>query len=331
MAEANETFTVQLANPSGGATLGSPSTATVTIVDGSNITIGQTSVLTGQGSGDANTLQGIKASLGQTATIQSMSIYFKAVSGYVRLSIYDDKGNYPGTLRAQTAQFAPTAGWNTQNVTVPVTLSTGTYWLIWQTDNNSAGVAYAPGTSAYIVTGYAYGAPPAAFPSGGKASPDESIYATLNSAGAGSAPTVATPASANPNPVPGRTTTLSVVGADDGGEANLTYTWATTGKSAGGGDVRCEWHECSEERRGDVHQGGELQLPGDDSRSGQLDGVEQRDGDGDADAEHDHRDSCQRIGGDRRNAGVLGHALDQFGVPLASQPAFSWTATGGGR
>jgi hypothetical protein len=40
-------------------------------------------------------------------------------------------------------------------------------------------------------------------------------------------PTVATPASASPNPVSGKTTALSVLGADDGGEANLVYTWST--------------------------------------------------------------------------------------------------------
>ena len=44
-------------------------------------------------------------------------------------------------------------------------------------------------------------------------------------------PTVATPASATPNPVTGKTTALSVLGADDGGESNLTYTWADTGPS----------------------------------------------------------------------------------------------------
>lgn len=43
------------------------------------------------------------------------------------------------------------------------------------------------------------------------------------------APTVATAADASPRPVTGTTTNLSVLGADDHGEANLTYTWATIG------------------------------------------------------------------------------------------------------
>jgi hypothetical protein len=41
-------------------------------------------------------------------------------------------------------------------------------------------------------------------------------------------PTIAQPASASPSPVTGTTTNLSVLGADDGGEANLTYTWQAT-------------------------------------------------------------------------------------------------------
>jgi hypothetical protein len=47
------------------------------------------------------------------------------------------------------------------------------------------------------------------------------------------APTVAQPASATPNPVTTTTTSLSVLGADDGGEANLTYTWQATASPAG--------------------------------------------------------------------------------------------------
>jgi hypothetical protein len=48
----------------------------------------------------------------------------------------------------------------------------------------------------------------------------------------GAAPTLATAASATPNPVTGTTTALSVLGADDQGEAALTYTWSTPGPVA---------------------------------------------------------------------------------------------------
>jgi hypothetical protein len=52
------------------------------------------------------------------------------------------------------------------------------------------------------------------------------VYAFKLVMGGNAPPTVATPASAVPNPVTGTTTTLSVLGADDGGEAGLTYTWS---------------------------------------------------------------------------------------------------------
>ena len=47
-------------------------------------------------------------------------------------------------------------------------------------------------------------------------------------------PTVAQPAAANPNPVAGTTTNLSVLGADDGGESALTYTWESLGTTPSG-------------------------------------------------------------------------------------------------
>ncbi|MGH7214428.1 MAG: carbohydrate-binding protein, partial [Tepidisphaeraceae bacterium] len=47
------------------------------------------------------------------------------------------------------------------------------------------------------------------------------------------APTVATPAAASPSPVTGATTNLSVLGADNGGEANLAYTWSVVVKPSG--------------------------------------------------------------------------------------------------
>jgi len=42
-------------------------------------------------------------------------------------------------------------------------------------------------------------------------------------------PTVAVAAAASPNPSTSTSTALSVLGADDGGEPNLTYNWSTTG------------------------------------------------------------------------------------------------------
>src|SRR5439155_78233 len=49
-----------------------------------------------------------------------------------------------------------------------------------------------------------------------------------------SVPTVAVNAAASPNPVTsGTTTSLSVLGADDGGESHLTYTWAVTSGPSG--------------------------------------------------------------------------------------------------
>ena len=65
---------------------------------------------------------------------------------------------------------------------------------------------------------------------------------TLEAATAGTisgvttAPTVATTAAATPNPVDGTTTNLLVLGADDGGEANLTYTWVASSKPTGASD-----------------------------------------------------------------------------------------------
>jgi hypothetical protein len=47
------------------------------------------------------------------------------------------------------------------------------------------------------------------------------------------APTVATPASATPNPATGTTSALSVLGTDDGGEPNLTYVWSASGTPPG--------------------------------------------------------------------------------------------------
>lgn len=51
----------------------------------------------------------------------------------------------------------------------------------------------------------------------------------LNTTSVNQPPTIAQPATVSPNPITGTTADLSVLGNDDGGEANLTYTWSATG------------------------------------------------------------------------------------------------------
>ena len=53
--------------------------------------------------------------------------------------------------------------------------------------------------------------------------------ATFSNVSLNQQPSVATTATNSPNPVVATSNALNVLGADDGGESNLTYTWATTG------------------------------------------------------------------------------------------------------
>jgi hypothetical protein len=96
-------------------------------------TIGQTSVLTGGDSQNANLLLAQSAALAQAETVQSLSFYVAGAGGNLIMGIYDATGpkGGPGALKASTASFTPKTGWNTANVVTPVTLAAGTYWLAY--------------------------------------------------------------------------------------------------------------------------------------------------------------------------------------------------------
>ena len=104
----------------------------------STITIGETSILSVTDSNNGNKLVAQRATLSQTATIQSLSFYVVTASGNLRLGIYDatGPGGGPGAKKAETASITPTTGWNTANVT-PVSLPPGTYWLAYLASSNS--------------------------------------------------------------------------------------------------------------------------------------------------------------------------------------------------
>lgn len=127
----------------------------------------------------------------KTGTVESMTVYVKANpgNGTMRMGIYSDNANKPGTKLAQTDIFTPTVGWNSKYVINPntQTLTGGTkYWLVWEVSNDTLDVAltndftvtsgqYAPWT--YDATGL-----PTTFPTGSGYSTwsgDASIYAVV--------------------------------------------------------------------------------------------------------------------------------------------------------
>jgi hypothetical protein len=144
-----------------------------------SITIGETNILSNDDSGNGNLLVAQQVVLSQNATIQSLSFYVASPAGRLRLGIYDDAGGKPQTLRAQTAEFTPALGWNTQDVVTSTLLAAGTYWLAYLPESNNLHFRLALNGSAQYY-GYPYGAMPTTFSNSPQSgSYHWSFYATL--------------------------------------------------------------------------------------------------------------------------------------------------------
>jgi hypothetical protein len=107
----------------------------------------------------------------------------------------------PGKLLASTAAFTPVAGWNTANVTTPVFLATGKYWLAYLPSGSSRSFAVTyHSTSSRVNYSCTFGALPSIFsttPGGDGA--HWSFYAT---SGSSPAPTPAPVPTPKPTPTP---------------------------------------------------------------------------------------------------------------------------------
>lgn len=114
------------------------------------INVGETAILTSPDNGNANLLVAQNIALSQQGTIQSLSFYVATAAGNLRLGIYDAAGpsGGPGALKAQTASFVPTVGWNTQPVQAPAMLPAGTYWIAYLP--SSDGLAFRKSVTAGI-------------------------------------------------------------------------------------------------------------------------------------------------------------------------------------
>src|SRR6185503_13164148 len=144
------------------------------------------------------------------------------------------------------------------------------------------------------------------------------------------APTVATAASANPNPVSGTTSNLSALGADDGGEANLTYTWATTGTPPAPVTFSANGTNAAKNTIATFTKAGSYSLLVTIRDLGSLTVT--------SSVNVTVNQTLTSINVVPTSASVAvgmtqsftATALDQFGVALASQPTFAWSVTGGG-
>ncbi|NWG08230.1 MAG: metallophosphoesterase [Chloroflexi bacterium] len=168
-------------------------TATQTSATGNIIQIGETNILSLNYSNMGNYLVAQQVTLPQNATIQSLSYYVATAGGQLRLGIYNNAGNAPGSLQAQTAAFTPVAGWNTQNVTSPTMLPAGTYWLAFLPQNNNlTGRMAFTGTGRYY--GYTFSALPTTYSNSSTSGTFHfSMYATLLTGTPTSPPPAITP------------------------------------------------------------------------------------------------------------------------------------------
>jgi hypothetical protein len=156
---------------------------------------------------------------------------------------------------------------------------------------------------------------------------------TLGPAGGGNqAPTVAAPAVAAPNPVAGTTTVLRVLGADDGGETNLTYTWAVLSAPPGAGPTFSVNGSNAAKNTTVLF----------DRAGSYLFQVTITDGAGLSVTSTVGVSVGQTLSSvmvspatatvrPRRRVQLSALALDQFGEALVGQPLFTWTVVGGGK
>jgi hypothetical protein len=153
--------------------------------------------------------------------------------------------------------------------------------------------------------------------------------ATVTVLAPNAAPTVATAAAADPNPVSGNTTALSVLGADDGGEAALVYTWAmVTGPAApsfsANASNAAKNSTATFSRAGSyllrvvVRDAGNQTVTSDVSVNVQQTLIQVAVTPGSA---------TVAVGGVQQ---FTASGLDQFGQAMNPQPGFNWSVSGGG-
>jgi hypothetical protein len=143
-------------------------------------------------------------------------------------------------------------------------------------------------------------------------------------------PTVATPAAANPNPVTGNTAAMSVLGADDAGEAALIYTWATTGSPPAAVTFSPNGTNAAKNSTATFTKAGaySIQATIKDAKGLTVTSSVNVTVNAMFTSITVSPASASVAAGGTQTFTATGK--DQFGTALVSQPSFTWTVTGGG-
>ncbi len=142
----------------------SKSASTSTVITTASIIAGETSVLANDDSSNGNALIAQSTVLEQPAVIQSLSFYVTTAAGNLRMGVYDATGadGGPGQLVASAAEITPATGWNVANVTTPVLLSPGTYWIAYLPSSDNLHFRYTTSGAAKYYS-YPYNTLPSTF------------------------------------------------------------------------------------------------------------------------------------------------------------------------
>jgi len=144
------------------------------------------------------------------------------------------------------------------------------------------------------------------------------------------APTVASPATASPSPTTSTTTALSVLGNDDGGQANLTYTWATTGNPPAAVSFSANASNAAKNTTATFTKAGSYALTatirdasGSTATSSVTVVVNQKT------TSISVTPSTAQVATNGTQQ-FLASAKDQFGAAMSPQPSITWAVSGGG-
>ena len=142
-------------------------TSTLTVTPTPCVTFGYGALTPGDFGVAANNVFASSYILSTSAEITGFTFYSRNFSGHVLLAIYSDNAGSPRSLIVQTPFTAVAATGNTViNLTTPVDLAAGSYWLACLTDQDIVSVANTLSGKSLFITGPANGYGPLLDPFG---------------------------------------------------------------------------------------------------------------------------------------------------------------------